>query len=230
MRAATGTAIVLLLLLLGCAALVQHLRRRRFEDAALVTALGALSLLAVRNAALYAVVTTPALCTALDDFLRGPEREGARRAHRAPGRALLCAALGYALLNIPRGGPGAWRAPCWRTRAGSSCTSTRRARSSCARPGPTEVCRPPPCPGRWVPRSGATGAERARAARLLPQRRRSGARDCGLIRLRLARHRSAQQTVLRRGVALERASCSTDENDRRRRCELGSIHRAEHLG
>jgi hypothetical protein len=98
------------LLLLGCAALVQHLRRRRFEGAVLVAAFGALSLLAVRNAALYAVVATPALCTALDDFLRGPEREDARWAHRALGRALLCAALGYALLNIPRVVSGAFYA------------------------------------------------------------------------------------------------------------------------
>lgn len=98
------------LLLLGCAALVLHLRRGHLEDAALVAAFGALSLLAVRNTALYAVVATPALCTALDDALRWPEGRARSRAQRTLGRVLLWSALGYALLGVPRVVSGAFYA------------------------------------------------------------------------------------------------------------------------
>jgi hypothetical protein len=99
-----------LLLLLGCASFFLHLHRRRFEDAAVIAAFGTLSLLAVRNTALYAVVATPALCTALDDMMRWPESSARSRAQRALGQALLCGALGYALLCVPRVLSGAFYA------------------------------------------------------------------------------------------------------------------------
>jgi tetratricopeptide (TPR) repeat protein len=90
-----------LLLILGCVAVLVHLRRRRWLDAAVVAVFGLLSTLAVRNLALYAVITLPALAVALDDLLGPPPPESAVWRRRL-GDALLGLALGYALLLVPR--------------------------------------------------------------------------------------------------------------------------------
>jgi len=83
---------------LGLIALPVLLRARRLADAAIVALFGALSALAVRNVALYAVVATPALARSLDllaERLRAPTRA------RVAG-ALLAAVCGVALLQLPR--------------------------------------------------------------------------------------------------------------------------------
>jgi hypothetical protein len=88
--------------LLGLAALagVWHLRRRSFADAAVLAVFGALSLLAVRNLGVFAVVALPATAAALGEWLSAAEfvRGGLRRV----GDALLAAALAAALLCLPR--------------------------------------------------------------------------------------------------------------------------------
>jgi hypothetical protein len=82
----------------GLLAIPLLLRARHLADAALVVVFGALSALAVRNVALFAVVTMPALARALDLLLASLA---------APVRGKLAAALLYgscvlALLQIPR--------------------------------------------------------------------------------------------------------------------------------
>ncbi len=91
-----------ILLLLGAVATLLHLWRRRFVDAAVVALFGGLSLLAVRNAALYAVVATPALVSALDVALGEGSAGRASDARRRAGVWLLAATLGYALTSVPR--------------------------------------------------------------------------------------------------------------------------------
>jgi hypothetical protein len=91
-----------ILTLFGAVATVLQLWRRRLVDAAVVALFGGLSLLAVRNVALYAVIATPALASALDRVLgegaAGPAGDSRRRA----GVWLLAATLGYALVSVPR--------------------------------------------------------------------------------------------------------------------------------
>jgi hypothetical protein len=91
-----------ILLLLGALATVLHLWRRRIVDAAVVALFGGLSLLAVRNVALYAVIASPALVSALDMVL-GEESAGrADGSRRRAGVWLLAVTLGYALTSVPR--------------------------------------------------------------------------------------------------------------------------------
>jgi hypothetical protein len=89
------------LFLLGAIACVLHLRRRRFADAGLLVAFGGLSLLAVRNLGLYAVVALPAVAVALDEWL-GEAEEGGPAWRPQLRDALWVACLGFALLCIPR--------------------------------------------------------------------------------------------------------------------------------
>jgi hypothetical protein len=81
------------LFVLGVASLPLLLRARRLADAGIVVLFGALSALSVRNVALYAVVSLPALVRGLDLVLE--------RVPRARD-ALLVAACGLALLQVPR--------------------------------------------------------------------------------------------------------------------------------
>jgi hypothetical protein len=92
------------LLLFGIAAVGLHLWRRRWIDAALVGIFGLLSVLAVRNLALYAIVALPSLAVAADEVAALAARRGG-----APRRGLarlelpaLVLVLGFALLCIPR--------------------------------------------------------------------------------------------------------------------------------
>jgi tetratricopeptide (TPR) repeat protein len=85
------------LFLLGALACLAHLRARRFADAALLLLFGGLSLLAVRNLGIFAVVALPAIAAALDGWLR--DERGLRG---RLGQALLAGTLGFALLCIPR--------------------------------------------------------------------------------------------------------------------------------
>jgi len=83
---------------LACVSVPLLLRRRHVADAAVLVVFGALSALAVRNVALFAVVALPALARAVDlllDFLAVPTR-------RRVADALLVAACACALLQIPR--------------------------------------------------------------------------------------------------------------------------------
>lgn len=74
------------LLALGSIALILQLRRRRWIDAAMLGVFGALSLGALRNIGLYAVLCAPALGSALDDL-------GAAAARRWPSAARRAAAV-----------------------------------------------------------------------------------------------------------------------------------------
>jgi hypothetical protein len=86
------------LFLLGVVALPVLLRGRRLADAALVALFGALSALAVRNVALYAVVAAPALARSLD--LMAGSLAAPRRARVE--RVVLAAVTALALLQLPR--------------------------------------------------------------------------------------------------------------------------------
>ncbi|HXK25722.1 MAG TPA: hypothetical protein VMS55_23835 [Myxococcota bacterium] len=81
-------------------------RARHVADAALVALFGALAALAVRNAALFAVVTLPAQARALDLLL---ERLALPSRLRV-GDAILAAATLVALLQLPRVVSGTWYA------------------------------------------------------------------------------------------------------------------------
>jgi tetratricopeptide (TPR) repeat protein len=89
------------LFLLGAIACASHLRARRFADAAVLGVFGGLSLMAVRNLGIFAVVSLPAIAAAVDGWLGGMAAEpaGVRRRLRD---ALLALSLGFALLCIPR--------------------------------------------------------------------------------------------------------------------------------
>ena len=83
---------------LACVSVPLLLRRRHVADAALLVLFGALSALAVRNVALFAVVALPALARAVDlllEFLAVPTR-------RRVADALLVAACACALIQLPR--------------------------------------------------------------------------------------------------------------------------------
>lgn len=95
------------LFLLGLAACVWHLRARRLADGLLLLVFGGLSLLAVRNLGLFAVVTLPAIATALDDWLPDAATADAIRRLRD---GLLALCLGFALLCVPRVVSGSWYA------------------------------------------------------------------------------------------------------------------------
>ncbi len=84
-----------LLLALGSVGAVVHLRRRRWSDALLLVAFGSLSLLAVRNIGLCAVVCAPSLATVLDDV------GGTVAARWSPAlrRSVTAALLGVVLLG-----------------------------------------------------------------------------------------------------------------------------------
>jgi tetratricopeptide (TPR) repeat protein len=86
------------LLAFGLLAIPLLLRARHLADAAIVAVFGVLSALAVRNVALYAVVSLPALARALDLLLA---RLGAPARRRADA-VLLYGACFLALLQIPR--------------------------------------------------------------------------------------------------------------------------------
>jgi hypothetical protein len=83
------------LLAIGALAVVDGARMRRFTDVALVAVFGALSLLAVRNVALFAVVAAPSLAAALDARLSGTRR-------RRLAGAALAAILGFTALTTAR--------------------------------------------------------------------------------------------------------------------------------
>ncbi len=101
-----------LLLLLGVLSLPLHLWRRRFVDAALIAIYAALSALAVRNLAIYAVVATLPLCTALDDLIGEGRATG--RARAALAAALHAGVLAVAALTALRVATGVYYAEDWR--------------------------------------------------------------------------------------------------------------------
>src|SRR5262249_49802616 len=82
------------------------LRARHVADAALVALFGALAALAVRNAALFVVVTLPAQARALDLLLVRLAPVTRRRV----GEAILAVAILLALLQLPGVVPGTWSA------------------------------------------------------------------------------------------------------------------------
>jgi hypothetical protein len=90
------------LLLLGAIACAQHLRRRRGVDAALLAVFGGLSLLAVRNVGIFAVVALAPIAAALNDWLPDAHDASASPARRRFGDGLLALSLCYALVCIPR--------------------------------------------------------------------------------------------------------------------------------
>jgi len=89
------------LFLLGVLAFVQHLLRRRLVDAAVLAIFGGLSLVAVRNLGIFAVVSLPAIAVALSGWLESAD-EAPSPSRRRLSDALLALALGSALLSIPR--------------------------------------------------------------------------------------------------------------------------------
>jgi hypothetical protein len=88
-----------LLLAFGLVAVPLHLRRRRLADAGIVLVFVGLSLSAVRNGGLYALVAAPALCTALDEVGRSASRRWSPRALNIIAATLLGSTLALAALT-----------------------------------------------------------------------------------------------------------------------------------